>query len=126
MENKKTAGSKRSAGKKAAMKERSASNKSSKNASASSFTLKCGDDFSIRDAQNFYQQLNNALENKESIEVDASQVTQTDTAGLQMLYAFAQKAKECGLDFKWKEVSDDFMKTAELLGMSDCLDLPSS
>ncbi len=130
MGTKKTVGSKRSAGEKAAVKKRSASSKPSNNASASceqsSFTLKCGDDFSIRNAQDFHQQLNKALENKQSVDVDASQVTQTDTAGLQMLYAFAQKAKENGLDFKLKEVSDDFRATAELLGMSDCLDLPSS
>lgn len=130
MGKKKTAESKRSAGKKAAVKKCSPSSKLSKNTSASceqsSFTLECGDDFSIRDAQDFHQQLNKALENKQSIDVDASQVTQTDTAGLQMLYAFAQKAKDNGLDFKWKEVSDDFRETAELLGMSDCLDLPSS
>lgn len=130
MGNKKTAGSKRSTGEKAAVKKRSASSKPSNKVSASceqsSFTLKCGDDLSIRNAQDFHQQLNKALENKQSIDVDASQVTQTDTAGLQMLYAFAQKAKENGLGFKWIKVSSDFSETAELLGMSDCLGLPAN
>ncbi|MDH5435475.1 MAG: STAS domain-containing protein [Gammaproteobacteria bacterium] len=89
-------------------------------------TLACGDDFSIRNAQEFQQQLTQALANKQSVEVDASQVTQTDTAGLQLLYAFSKKASENGLDFKWKNISDDFRNTAELLGMSDCLNLPSN
>ena len=112
---KKTAGSK-----KAVKKETSVSQESS------SLTLKCGDDFSIRDAQAFHQELNKALENNQSVDVDASEVTQTDTAGLQLLYAFAQKAKNHGLGFKWIKVSDDFRETAELLGMSDSLGLPSN
>ena len=126
-----TAAKKRTAAKKKAVPRKERPKKKSvvtkqTNRKKLSLTLKCGENFSLRDVQEFHQQLTKALESKQSVEVDASKVTQADTAGLQLLYAFSKKANDNGLEFKWKKVSDDFRKTAELLGMSECLDLPSN
>ncbi|MDH5594952.1 MAG: STAS domain-containing protein, partial [Gammaproteobacteria bacterium] len=118
---KKQAGSKRGAGTNTSTNKQDTS--SNETGEVSVFTLNCGEDFGLRDAQDFYQQLTSALTAGQSVEVDASKVTQTDTAGLQMLYAFSKKASEIGLGFEWKNVSKDFRETADLLGMSDCLNL---
>ena len=120
---KKQAGSKRGTGTNTSTNKQNTSTKTDETGEVSVFTLNCGEDFGLRDAQDFYQQLTSALTAGQSVEVDASKVTQTDTAGLQMLYAFSKKASEIGLGFEWKNVSKDFRETADLLGMSDCLNL---
>ena len=57
------------------------------------------------------------------IEMDASALEHVDTAGMQLLYAFARDARLDGKTLVWQGVSPQIVEAARLLGMSDMLAL---
>jgi len=56
--------------------------------------------------------------------VDASGVTQIDTAGLQLLLALLLSLHRAGRPWSWVGVSDAVRQTAQRLGLSDMLLIP--
>ena len=53
----------------------------------------------------------------ESISLKGADVSRVDTAGMQLLLAFFQAAKERNLPIKWDGRSDKITSAAELLGL---------
>ncbi len=77
----------------------------------------------IQNVGNLYERLLNCLESQDKIEIDASAVTSVDTATLQVIIVLKQTAiklqKEVIIDFP----SDKFIEAAELLGLSEMLEV---
>lgn len=77
----------------------------------------------IQQVRELHQQLLNALENNKKIEIDASEVTNIDTASLQLLLVLKTTAiiqqKEIVFDFP----SERFIDSARLLGIDGLLDI---
>ncbi len=77
----------------------------------------------IQNVSKLYEQMRVQLEGKERIEIDASSVSSVDTATLQLLVVLKQTAiklhKEVIIDFP----SDNFIEAADLLGLSEMLEV---
>ncbi len=77
----------------------------------------------IQNVSKLYEQMNTLLDKQERIEIDASSVSSVDTATLQLLVVLKQTAiklhKEIIIDFP----SDNFVEAAELLGLSEMLEV---
>jgi anti-anti-sigma regulatory factor len=58
--------------------------------------------------------------------IDASEVEQVDTAGLQLLVAFAIDCMERGIVFGWKARSMAFERSVRLLGLGALLESPGA
>jgi ABC-type transporter Mla MlaB component len=63
------------------------------------------------------------LQQKESVEIDASEVGLVDTAALQLLVAFVKELRDRDVAVDWDKPSDTFCETARLLDLSDLLRL---
>jgi len=57
------------------------------------------------------------------IEVDAHALEHVDTAGMQLIYAFARDARKEGKSVAWRNASPRFVEAARVLGMLDALSL---
>ncbi len=77
----------------------------------------------IQNIANLYEHLLNCLEAQNKIEIDASAVNSIDTSTFQVLIVLKQTAiklqKEVIIDFP----SDKFIEAAELLGLSEMLEV---
>jgi ABC-type transporter Mla MlaB component len=77
----------------------------------------------IQNVSQLYEQALYALQNSEKIDIDASAITSIDTATLQLLLILKRTAikrqKEVSIDFP----SDKFIEVANLLGLSEMLDV---
>jgi ABC-type transporter Mla MlaB component len=63
------------------------------------------------------------LQQKESVEIDASEVALVDTAALQLLVAFVKELRDRDVAVTWNKPSDTFCEIARLLDLSDLLGL---
>ena len=59
------------------------------------------------------------------IQLDAREVARIDTAGLQLLVAFAMEARRRGLAFEWRGASDTVRQAVRLTNLSGVLELAS-
>jgi anti-anti-sigma regulatory factor len=76
---------------------------------------------SIRDQQ---EMLSNAFSLNKPIRICAREITQIDTASLQLLLIFTIFITQNNLSWKWQKPSTSLIKIADLLGMRELLKLP--
>jgi len=69
----------------------------------------------------YYERFNEILNNHKSVVINAEKIEKVDGAGLQLLVTFIKSAKNLNLEVTWSGVSDDFKKSASLIGLSDSL-----
>jgi len=79
---------------------------------------------SIADAVTLQAQLADCSVNKIPVRIDAGAVARVDTAILQVLLASAITGRFSGRPLTWTEVSEDFLMSAQRLGLSAELGLP--
>jgi phospholipid transport system transporter-binding protein len=79
--------------------------------------------FSIALVTDLHTRLLPFLQQKESVEIDASEVELVDTAALQLLVAFVKALRDRDVTVNWNKPSDTFCETARLLDLSDLLGL---
>ncbi len=72
----------------------------------------------INDAKALLQELNQFIESNDEINIDASSVEMIDTAMLQVLLAFTNKARLSDYEIHWVTPSDIFLSNISLLGIS--------
>ncbi len=77
----------------------------------------------IQNVNKLYEQLKNSLDEHNKIEIDASAVEQIDTANLQVLAVLKQTAVKLHKEIIFDFPSDKFLESAELLGLSEILEL---
>ena len=96
------------------------------NSDASKTVISCEPTVDINHASDLYEHLKVAINASHEVEIDAGEVTKIDTAILQIFLAFMLEAKTLGLVVNWTNVSETFRVSADLLGMSEELDLPQA
>jgi len=77
----------------------------------------------INNAEALKQSMLAQINEDESIFLDGSSVSQLDTAGIQLLYAFVQEATLRNKPVQWSNPSEKLIEVAELLGMREKLGL---
>ena len=82
-----------------------------------------GDVLEVSGVQDLYNELKQALDGDNSLNVDASGVNRVDTASLQMLVSLVEYAKRSNRDVSVKSASEAFAKTAMMLGVGAALGL---
>ena len=82
------------------------------------------DDISKSEA--FCQLLQQALDEKEPVAIDASKVDYINTDVLQMLCAFITEAKSNNMQVQWDQPSEWFSDAVRLMGLSEILNFCDS
>jgi anti-anti-sigma regulatory factor len=66
------------------------------------------------------------LDSIDSLEIDASAVSKTDVAALQLLLAWLSVLDSQHMPWRWRNVSDSFRQIVDLAGLSKTLRLVSA
>ena len=77
----------------------------------------------IQNVNKLCEQLKSILDKHNKIEIDASAVEQIDTANLQLLAVLKQTAVNLHKEIIFDFPSDKFVESAELLGLSEILEI---
>ncbi|PIE41571.1 MAG: hypothetical protein CSA49_02725 [Gammaproteobacteria bacterium] len=75
----------------------------------------------ISKAEILYELFKESFDKGEVLQLDASQVTRIDTAGLQLLYSLQESLKRRHGSVKISKPSDAFMQCAQLVGFEKAL-----
>jgi len=65
-----------------------------------------------------YAKLRDAIDGAQQVTLDAARVESTDTATLQLLYAFVREGRERGIEVLWRAPAKQLCRDARLLGLS--------
>lgn len=74
----------------------------------------------------FHETLKKALDDGMPVVLDASSVTRADTAFLQLLTSFIIDTSAREIPLEWASLSESFKQAANLLGLSEQLQITSS
>jgi ABC-type transporter Mla MlaB component len=85
--------------------------------------VECGERMTIEQVESLYSQLESALLEHDQIELIADRVQQCDTASLQLILNLLRISKQQGHTVKWIKPSPAVINVAELLGLSEPLEL---
>lgn len=86
------------------------------------YHLELPEDLLVEDLASMALQLEAVLvDSPEVIEIDASRLESVDTAGMQLLYAFARDAQGLGKTVRWHGVTPALREAAQVLGMASML-----
>jgi ABC-type transporter Mla MlaB component len=77
-----------------------------------------GAECTIEHAPGLQKQLTKVLADRACVTLDFSSVKRCDTAGMQVLVAFIRERREAGRDLELTRMSEHFLATAKLLGLS--------
>ena len=80
----------------------------------------------LRESSELKQSLLDCLQQEGVVVLDAQAVSRVDTAGLQLLAAFARDLCEAGRAHAWVGVSAEFSRAVSQLGLQSLLALPAS
>ena len=69
----------------------------------------------------FHKQLNEHLNDKKEILLNAEQIEKIDGAGMQLILAFIISAEKLNLQVSWSGTSDAFNESAKILGVTKSL-----
>lgn len=84
--------------------------------------LQLPEDLLVEDLASMALQLEAVLvDSPEVIDIDASSLEQVDTAGMQLLYAFARDARRLGKTVRWHGLTPAVLEAAQVLGMAALL-----
>lgn len=98
-------------------KEAQATEEQSGNAS---LQIDCEETLDISMAQELYEQLLAALNDEQSIVVNASKVERVDASILQMFCVLSEAARQQELTLEWQEPSQKFKDSVHLLDLGAC------
>ncbi|MFK5894262.1 MAG: STAS domain-containing protein [Pseudomonadota bacterium] len=76
-------------------------------------------------ALQYHEQLNQLLNDQKQITLNAEKIERIDGAGLQLIVAFVIAADKLNMKVTWTGVSEIFKKNANILGVTDILELNS-
>jgi anti-anti-sigma regulatory factor len=88
-------------------------------------TILCATRLDISLVQSLRSRLQEALQAKQPVVLEAVQVERVDTAVLQLFYVFFQEAHARGMPVHWQQPSLALQHAARLLGLSSSLGLPT-
>ncbi len=96
-----------------------------KSASATKRTLRLPETMRISDAAEVYACMLEVSRESGPVCIESAALRQIDTAGLQLLAAFAVEIRKQGAQLVWPEPAPILCNAANVLGMGRMLDLPS-
>jgi len=85
--------------------------------------VNCQDSLDISIVTDLGNELKLALDNGQSIQLQAAEVGKADAAALQLLCAFFLDAQVHGIDVEWIEPSEQLVAAASLSGLDEHLGL---
>ena len=88
--------------------------------------IDAGEKLHISVVEGLHEQLEAALSNHQSVDLDVSKVAQVDTASMQLLYAFHVAAEKAGLSLNVVNPTESVVVGAKLLGLHGYLDIHNS
>lgn len=97
----------------------------SKTGPAAQRTLRLPETLRISDAVDVYAHMLDVSRESGPVSIDSAALRQIDTAGLQLLAAFAVEIRRQGAQLVWPKPAPILCNAASLLGMGRMLDLPS-
>lgn len=83
----------------------------------------CPESLDISMVAEFSTELRTALDSKQDIQFQASEIERADTAALQLLCTFFLDAQAEGLGIEWLEPSDSLVGAAKQIGLAEHLRL---
>ncbi len=99
------------------------SDETSKTETGTVSRIVCDEMLDIAVAAELRAHLLEALTAKQPVTLDGGNVERADTAALQVLTAFFQDARSQDMDVQWSSASAALVRSAELLGIADLLEL---
>ena len=81
--------------------------------------------FTIDLVQDFYAELDRALQSESDVEIDASNVERVDSAGIQLLLSFKNELEKHSSQVHWVGASVNLRAAVDQLGVSRDLQLPA-
>jgi len=88
-------------------------------------TLRLPETLRISDAADVYAYMLDVSRESGPVCIESAALRQIDTAGLQLLAAFASEIRKQGAQLVWPEPAPVLCNAANVLGMGRMLDLPS-
>ena len=85
--------------------------------------ITCPESLDISIVAEFSLELKDALDKKQTIQFQATDIERADTAALQLLCAFFLDASAEGLEIEWQEPSDALIGAAKQIGLASHLNL---
>jgi anti-anti-sigma regulatory factor len=85
-----------------------------------------GAECTIEHAPELQRQLSKVLADRACVTLDFSAVKRCDTAGMQVLAAFIRERREAGRDIELASMSESFLATVKLLGLSALFTPPAA
>lgn len=82
-----------------------------------------GEMLTIANVGEIYAQLLALMADGKSVSLDCSKIERIDTAGLQLLLAYAKEAENQSLPLDWQAPSESFVQSASSLGLASMLNL---
>lgn len=81
----------------------------------------CEASVDISSAQALHQHLAQALQEGQTVEIEARDVQRADAVVIQIIFAYMREAAARGLNVRWRNVSPALQESARLLGLSKAL-----
>ena len=88
--------------------------------------IKCQSELDIAAASALHQQLLNAVQAREPLDIDGAAVRRIHTAVLQLFLSLITEARPLNLPVRWLNPSPVLVESAQLLGLADALGLNQS
>ena len=85
--------------------------------------IECGERMTMEQVESLYSQLESALLEHDQIDLIADRVQQCDTASLQLIVNLLRISKQQGHTVRWVKPSEAIINVAELLGLTEPLEL---
>ncbi len=82
------------------------------------------ENLAIANAEHLHEQLETLLQKHQDVSLNGANVARADTAGLQTLLAFITALKQHSDSLEWVSPSEPLREAADLLGLTELLDLP--
>jgi phospholipid transport system transporter-binding protein len=86
-----------------------------------SAVIKLGASLRIQDVAASHHLLERTLEGGTPVRIDLGELTDVDTAGVQLLAAYGREAARRGIELRWSGETAALLKALRLLGMSGSL-----
>ncbi len=86
-------------------------------------TVSLGSALDIVHVSALKERLSAALEKKPHIVLIANKVERSDTAGLQLIYAFKKEVEQRGKQLSWQKPSEKLILASNTLGMTEVLNI---
>lgn len=88
--------------------------------------VNCEPTVDITVVEELFGHLKKALDEKHMVEIEGAQIERIDGAVMQLFAAFFREAKQAEIEVSWKSSSDALRNAAQMLGLTEVLELAAA